>query len=82
VRLTGDDFTFSRQNSGTKVPYGTAGDCYSAAEGCAQGRFSVDLRGTSFRLARNVRWHSIGKYATAKIDTFVSWVGSSASLDE
>lgn len=55
-----------------KVAYGTAGDCYSVIEGCPQARFSIDLRGTSFRLSENVRWHSIGKYATARIDTFVS----------
>ncbi|XP_008190626.1 A disintegrin and metalloproteinase with thrombospondin motifs 9 isoform X2 [Tribolium castaneum] len=70
LRIIGDDFTFSRQTKGMKVPYGTAGDCYSATEGCAQARFSIDLKGTSFQLSENVRWHSIGKYATARIDTF------------
>ena len=70
--LPGDDFTFSRQISGMRVPYGTAGDCYSAVEGCAQARFSIDLAGTSFRLAGHVRWQSIGKYASVRTVTTVS----------
>ncbi|XP_063930505.1 A disintegrin and metalloproteinase with thrombospondin motifs 9-like isoform X2 [Zophobas morio] len=69
LRIIGDDFTFSRQISGMRVPYGTAGDCYSAVEGCAQARFSIDLAGTSFRLAGHVRWQSIGKYASVRTVT-------------
>ncbi|RZC37361.1 A disintegrin and metalloproteinase with thrombospondin motifs 9-like, partial [Asbolus verrucosus] len=68
LRIIGDDFTFSRQSRGMRVPYGTAGDCYSARKGCAQAKFSIDLTGTSFRLSENVRWRSIGKHATARID--------------
>ncbi|KAL3270613.1 hypothetical protein HHI36_021147 [Cryptolaemus montrouzieri] len=56
MRILGEDFTFSRQERGKKVPYGTAGDCYSRAEGCGQGRFSIDLTGTSFKLTSDVSW--------------------------
>ncbi|VEN49794.1 unnamed protein product [Callosobruchus maculatus] len=67
MRIVGDDYTFSQQLKGTAVPYGTAGDCYSAMEGCAQGKFSVDLSRTSFKLAKNVRWQKIGPNASMHI---------------
>ncbi|KAK9886442.1 hypothetical protein WA026_016725 [Henosepilachna vigintioctopunctata] len=63
MRIIGEDFTFSSQVRGKRIPYGTAGDCYSNAEGCGQGRFSIDLIGTSFKLSNEVTW--IG--ATTKI---------------
>ncbi|XP_044763903.1 A disintegrin and metalloproteinase with thrombospondin motifs 9 isoform X2 [Coccinella septempunctata] len=56
MRIIGDDFTFVRQERGRRIPYGTAGDCYSKVEGCGQGRFSIDLTGTSFRLTGDVGW--------------------------
>lgn len=72
-RIIGDSFTFSTQTKGGKrVPYGTAGDCYSQRSSCAQGRFSVDLSGTSFRLAEGVRWRSHGYFATAHVNVGVS----------
>ncbi|KAJ8967041.1 hypothetical protein NQ314_003158, partial [Rhamnusium bicolor] len=67
MKIIGDDFTFSKQTKGTRIPYGTAGDCYSSIKGCAQGRFSVDLTNTSFKLSRNVRWEEIGSYASSEI---------------
>lgn len=69
--VSGDDFTFSRQGrwgKGQKVPFGTASDCYSAIDDCAQARFAIDLTDTSFRLGPNVRWQNIGKYANSRIE--------------
>lgn len=63
----GDDFTFSKQLKGKQIPYGTAGDCYSSIQGCAQGSFSVDLTHTSFKLAKNVKWEELGTHASATI---------------
>lgn len=64
VCISGDDFTFSKQLKGIQIPYGTAGDCYSSVEGCAQGRFSVDLSHTSFKLSPAVRWEKLGSFAS------------------
>lgn len=57
VWYLGDDFTFSQEN-GTRIPYGTSGDCYNryGPNGCPQGRFSVDLTHTSFKIAHYVEW--------------------------
>ncbi|XP_018561715.1 A disintegrin and metalloproteinase with thrombospondin motifs 9 isoform X2 [Anoplophora glabripennis] len=67
MKIIGDDFTFSKQIKGRRIAFGTAGDCYSSVRGCAQGRFSVDLTHTSFKLAKNVRWEEIGSYASSEI---------------
>ncbi|XP_060533240.1 A disintegrin and metalloproteinase with thrombospondin motifs 9 isoform X2 [Cylas formicarius] len=67
LKIIGDDFTFSNQIRGRRVPYGEAGDCYSQVIGCGQGRFSVDLTSTSFKLYRHVRWNKVGQYASATI---------------
>ncbi|XP_030747517.1 A disintegrin and metalloproteinase with thrombospondin motifs 9 isoform X2 [Sitophilus oryzae] len=67
MQIIGDDFTFSKQIKGTRIPYGTAGDCYSKVTGCAQGRFSVDLTHTSFKLSPYVRWDKAGPSASADI---------------
>lgn len=64
---SGDDFTFSKQVKGTKIPYGTSGDCYSSTSACPQGRFSVDLTHTSFKLANYVEWRKTGRYSSARI---------------
>lgn len=73
LRIIRDVFTFSTQTKGKKrIPYGTAGDCYSQKSGCPQGRFSVDLTGTSFKIVSGVRWRSHGYYATAQINIGVS----------
>lgn len=69
----GDVFTFSTQTKGKKkISYGTAGDCYSQKSGCPQGRFSVDLTGTSFKIASGVRWRSHGYFSTAQVNIGVS----------
>lgn len=70
--FVGDDFTFSKQLKGRPIPYGTAGDCYSSLQGCAQGSFSVDLTHTSFKLAKSVKWEELGSYASASIHKTVS----------
>lgn len=70
--LLGDDFTFSSQSKGSRVAYATSGDCYSKYEGCAQGRFSLDLTDTSFRLAKSVRWIHNGHKASSYVDIQVS----------
>ncbi|XP_066144477.1 A disintegrin and metalloproteinase with thrombospondin motifs 9 isoform X2 [Euwallacea fornicatus] len=68
LQIIGDDFTFSKQVKGTKIPYGTSGDCYSSSpNGCPQGRFSVDLTYTSFKLAPQIQWKKIGQYASGRI---------------
>ncbi|XP_050511629.1 A disintegrin and metalloproteinase with thrombospondin motifs 9 isoform X2 [Diabrotica virgifera virgifera] len=67
LRIINDDFTFSKQLRGRRVPYGTAGDCYSSSTNCPQGRFEVDLTHTSFRLVSSVRWEKVGPYASAEI---------------
>lgn len=68
LQIIADDFTFSRQN-GKKIPYGTAGDCFSEREGCVRGRFSINLTDTSFTLAESVRWIHNGHKASAQIRT-------------
>ncbi|XP_056632510.1 A disintegrin and metalloproteinase with thrombospondin motifs 9 isoform X2 [Diorhabda sublineata] len=67
LKIIPDDFTFSKQLKGKKIPYGTAGDCYSSVQDCAQGKFEVDLTHTSFKLANNVRWEAQGPNSSAKI---------------
>lgn len=73
LRIIGDVFTFSTQTKGKKkIPFGTAGDCYSQKSGCPQGRFSVDLSGTSFKIVNGVRWRSHGYFSTAQVNIGVS----------
>ncbi|XP_018320780.1 A disintegrin and metalloproteinase with thrombospondin motifs 9-like [Agrilus planipennis] len=63
-----NDFSFSYQLEGRQIDYGSAGDCYSMSRTCPQGRFSIDLRDTSFRLSKSIRWVSKGQYASMEID--------------
>lgn len=54
-----DDFTFATSDPrGLSVPYGSAGDCFSASVDprCRKGQFSIDLTGTGVKVSRNVRW--------------------------
>ncbi|XP_076766827.1 A disintegrin and metalloproteinase with thrombospondin motifs 1 [Xylocopa sonorina] len=50
-----NDYTFSRTTGANRVEYGVAGDCNSVA-GCPQGRFSINLSGTQFKLSSKVDW--------------------------
>ena len=43
-----DDYTFSSQEYGTSVRFGSGGDCYSAVD-CPQGRFQVESCSPSFQ---------------------------------
>ncbi|KAF4093598.1 hypothetical protein AMELA_G00003770 [Ameiurus melas] len=60
------DWKYSYTREGHKVPFATAGDCYSAAR-CPQGRFRLNLSGTGFQVAENTQWISQGNYAVADI---------------
>ncbi|KAJ7983793.1 hypothetical protein DPEC_G00371300, partial [Dallia pectoralis] len=60
------DWQFSFTREGHRVPFATAGDCYSASR-CPQGRFSINLSGTGFKLAEKTNWVSQGNYAVADI---------------
>ncbi|XP_071191355.1 A disintegrin and metalloproteinase with thrombospondin motifs 9-like [Salvelinus alpinus] len=60
------DWQFAFTRDGHRVPFATAGDCYSAAR-CPQGRFSINLSGTGFQLAEETKWISQGNYAVADI---------------
>uniref|UniRef100_A0A672NJH9 ADAM metallopeptidase with thrombospondin type 1 motif 9 n=1 Tax=Sinocyclocheilus grahami TaxID=75366 RepID=A0A672NJH9_SINGR len=60
------DWKFAFFHEGHRVPFATAGDCYSAAR-CPQGRFRINLSGTGFKVTESTRWISQGNYATADI---------------
>uniref|UniRef100_A0A8C1E6G0 ADAM metallopeptidase with thrombospondin type 1 motif 9 n=1 Tax=Cyprinus carpio carpio TaxID=630221 RepID=A0A8C1E6G0_CYPCA len=60
------DWKFAFVHEGHRVPFATAGDCYSAAR-CPQGRFRINLSGTGFKVTESTRWISQGNYATADI---------------
>ncbi|KAI8516799.1 hypothetical protein Bbelb_053800 [Branchiostoma belcheri] len=62
IEVIRNDYTFAQTTSGLDIPYGHAGDCYSSKQGCAKGRFKVNLTGTRLQLAPNVRW-SLGERA-------------------
>ena len=55
------DFTFSRQIRGEKVPFATAGDCYSTAG------FSLDLTGTGLVVASQTVWVEEGHFTSTNI---------------
>ncbi|KAI5093665.1 A disintegrin and metalloproteinase with thrombospondin motifs 9 [Silurus meridionalis] len=60
------DWKYSYTREGHKVPFATAGDCYSAAR-CPQGQFRLNLSGTGFQVAESTQWNSHGNYAVAEI---------------
>ena len=49
------------------VGYGEAGDCYSTAN-CPQGRFSINLQGTGFRVSPHTSWAGHGYRASLWIN--------------
>ncbi|CEF59256.1 A disintegrin and metalloproteinase with thrombospondin motifs 9 [Strongyloides ratti] len=67
MKINLHDFTFSKNKFGEQIPYGTAGDCYSAFD-CPQGRFSIDLRETSLRVSDTVRWIDVGQKPSSRIE--------------
>ncbi|KAE8298082.1 A disintegrin and metalloproteinase with thrombospondin motifs 9 [Larimichthys crocea] len=60
------DWQFAFTREGKNIPFGTAGDCYSAAR-CPQGRFRINLSGTGFKVAEETSWISQGNYAVADV---------------
>ncbi|XP_062300498.1 A disintegrin and metalloproteinase with thrombospondin motifs 9-like [Scomber scombrus] len=60
------DWQFAFTREGKRVPFATAGDCYSAAH-CPQGRFMINLSGTGFKVAEDTSWISQGNYAVADV---------------
>uniref|UniRef100_A0A8C1KEH8 ADAM metallopeptidase with thrombospondin type 1 motif, 9 n=1 Tax=Cyprinus carpio TaxID=7962 RepID=A0A8C1KEH8_CYPCA len=64
------DWKFAFVHEGHRVPFATAGDCYSAAR-CPQGRFRINLSGTGFKVTESTRWISQGNYATADIHRMI-----------
>ncbi|XP_065811119.1 A disintegrin and metalloproteinase with thrombospondin motifs 9-like [Labrus bergylta] len=60
------DWQFAFTREGKRVPFATAGDCYSGAR-CPQGRFRINLSGTGFKVADDVSWVSQGNYAVADV---------------
>ena len=57
------DFEFTNSKNKNEIAYGSAGDCYSAIR-CPQGRFSIDLSNTGFRVSRMTKWVTKGAKAT------------------
>lgn len=64
--LSADDFTFAK-STGDLIPFGTSGDCYSSSTNCPQGRFSIDLRRTTFAVNSFTTWVSQGHKPTMQI---------------
>uniref|UniRef100_A0A5K4F784 Peptidase M12B domain-containing protein n=1 Tax=Schistosoma mansoni TaxID=6183 RepID=A0A5K4F784_SCHMA len=52
-----NDGRFSHTLGSSMMPYGTAKDCFSSTV-CPQGKFQIDLRGTSFKVSVKTRWTS------------------------
>uniref|UniRef100_A0A673A2V3 ADAM metallopeptidase with thrombospondin type 1 motif, 9 n=1 Tax=Sphaeramia orbicularis TaxID=375764 RepID=A0A673A2V3_9TELE len=60
------DWQFAFTGEGKRVPFATAGDCYSASR-CPQGQFRINLSGTGFKLTEDTSWITQGNYAVADI---------------
>ncbi|KAF7637600.1 GON domain-containing protein [Meloidogyne graminicola] len=67
MKINPNDFTFALTEYGSPVAYGTAGDCYSMSD-CPQGRFSIDLRGTNFKIVEDLEWIKQGHRTSLKIE--------------
>ncbi|XP_033214669.1 A disintegrin and metalloproteinase with thrombospondin motifs 9 isoform X2 [Belonocnema kinseyi] len=65
--IIADDYTFSWNEGSKRVEFGKAGDCYSLAN-CPQGRFSINLSGTFFKLSPQVSWTTQKSRAFLKIN--------------
>ncbi|XP_033822134.1 A disintegrin and metalloproteinase with thrombospondin motifs 9-like [Periophthalmus magnuspinnatus] len=60
------DWQFAFTQEGQKIPFATAGDCYSASR-CPQGQFRLNLSGTGFKVADDTSWITHGNYAVADV---------------
>lgn len=52
-----------------EVKYGEAGDCYSSLS-CPQGRFSINLQGTAFKVSESTTWAEYGKDPSIRVNRF------------
>ncbi|XP_060742765.1 A disintegrin and metalloproteinase with thrombospondin motifs 20-like [Tachysurus vachellii] len=66
MRIITTDVHFSKTLLGHPVPFGSAGDCYSAAR-CPQGQFSINLTGTGLKVAELTKWVPQGNYVSIKV---------------
>lgn len=67
------DFQFARTSGRNYIGYGSAGDCYSA-KNCPQGRFSINLRNTGFRVSSQTQWKTMGgPYAFQNVERKKVW---------
>ncbi|XP_065567127.1 A disintegrin and metalloproteinase with thrombospondin motifs 9-like isoform X4 [Artemia franciscana] len=60
LRVITNEFAYAKPLRGALIPFGEAGDCYSTAN-CPQGRFSINLEGTGFRVANHINWIGHGE---------------------
>lgn len=61
MKILRNVFTFAQTQGVKDVPYGKAGDCYSANSGnCRKGQFKVDMSGTRLRVRNDVNWKFSG----------------------
>ncbi len=67
LKFLESDFTFATVKYGNPVSFGTAGDCYSSVSECQQARLNINLRGTSFVLAKEVKWVNYGEKVYSRI---------------
>ena len=71
LTVTPDDYAFADTESGSVVPYGTAGDCFSMNPGnCRKGSFMIDLTDTGLKVDDKVRWENQGYPSDIKIQEF------------
>ncbi|TSK13404.1 A disintegrin and metalloproteinase with thrombospondin motifs 20 [Bagarius yarrelli] len=66
MRIITTDIQFSKTLLGQPVPFGSAGDCYSAAR-CPQGQFSINLTGTGLKVSELTKWVPQGNYVAIKV---------------
>lgn len=66
MRIITTDVQFSKTLLGHPLPFGSAGDCYSAAR-CPQGQFSINLTGTGLKVAEITKWVPQGNYVSIKV---------------
>ncbi|XP_053497011.1 A disintegrin and metalloproteinase with thrombospondin motifs 20 [Ictalurus furcatus] len=66
MRIITTDVQFSKTLLGHPLPFGSAGDCYSAAR-CPQGQFSINLTGTGLKVAEMTKWVPQGNYVSIKV---------------
>uniref|UniRef100_A0A8C5C4L8 ADAM metallopeptidase with thrombospondin type 1 motif 9 n=1 Tax=Gadus morhua TaxID=8049 RepID=A0A8C5C4L8_GADMO len=62
MHIVTTDWQFASTHEGQRIPFATAGDCFSAAR-CPQGQFRVNLSGTGLQVAQDAHWITQGNYA-------------------